>query len=617
VDSLVTALPPGRFLRRPALFWFWLHVPVTMAIYAPAIATTLPSVPESYRPALVVSYVVQAAFLLTLLYVVTWPLSFSAQVYSNAVPIVSGAAMVAQFVDSQLYQAVGFHMNGLFFRVLWQPGALREVGVPVPEVLLLAVLFAVWMVADATVGRRFLLRLATERRAVTWAGAMLAVVLVERLSSAALIFNGGLAVDAAEQVLPLQPPMRLNGQMALLTGRRARIDSIPAPTLQGPVRLPNEIDPASVRFTRTPDILFILIESLRADFLDPETMPRLWKRAQGGTVFEHHYATSSSTHYALFSLFYGLNGHKFEAVVGSGRGPLLLGALKANGYRSRFIAASSVDWMELAQFAFRDVKEDLETHLTGDGELRDADMLARADRFVSAGGEQPQFLFLFFVGTHFRYSYPARSARFAPCWDGSGTYRAAHLYPALVRERARNAAYEVDWKLDEFLHDYEAKRGRKPLVIVTGDHGEAFGERGRIGHTSNVTDAQIHVPMVILGDSRPPSRRQEVTSHIDVVPTLLSLLGDDRPSQTYSDGMSMFSAPPDRFVLATVGWEPRFAVIGRDLKVTFFAYDAALGGVEVTDPSDRPLSDGASRFSAQAPRILRAFRDSRTTSADR
>ena len=35
-----------------------------------------------------------------------------------------------------------------------------------------------------------------------------------------------------------------------------------------PARLPNEIDPASVRFTQTPDILFILIESLRADFLD-------------------------------------------------------------------------------------------------------------------------------------------------------------------------------------------------------------------------------------------------------------------------------------------------------------------------------------------------------------
>ena len=73
----------------------------------------------------------------------------------------------------------------------------------------------------------------------------------------------------------------------------------------------------------------------------------------------------------------------------------------------------------------------------------------------------------------------------------------------------------------------------------------------------------------------------------------------------------MFAAPADRFVLATVGWEPRYAVIGRNLKATFFAFDAAMGGVTVTDPFDRPLADGDARFSAEAGRILRAFRDPR------
>ena len=102
-----------------------------------------------------------------------------------------------------------------------------------------------------------------------------------------------------------------------------------------------------------------------------------------------------------------------------------------------------------------------------------------------------------------------------------------------------------------------------------------------------------------------------MTSHIDVVPTLLSLLGDDHPPRSYSDGVSMFGVPADRFVLATVGWEPRYAVTGRDLKATFFAFDAGMGGVVVTDPFDRPLADGEARFSAEAARILRAFRDPR------
>ena len=587
----------------------WLHVPITLVLYGPSILAALRSMPPTYGVLLAGSYVVQAGFLLTLGYVITWPLSASARVYSVAVPLVAGLGTAMQLVDSQLYQAVGFHMNGLFFQVLRQPAALREIGIPVRDVVVLLLVSAAWVAGEVVVGRRFLRRFASERGAWTWAAALLAVVVVERFGSAVLTFNGGLTVDAAEQVLPLQPPIRLNGQVKLLMGRPSRTFVLPEAMAQE--RLPAEIDAGAVRFTRTPDVLLVLVESLRADFLDPETMPRLWKRAQTGTVFERHYATASSTHYALFSLFYGLNSHRLEAVVGAGRTPRVFAALRANGYRSRFIAASSVDWMELTQSVFREVPDDLETHLTGEGEVRDADMLERARRFADADGPAPQFLFLFFVGTHFRYSYPDRSARFSPSWDGTGSYRAAHLHPALLRTRARNAAYEVDWKLDEFLAQYEARRGRKPLVIITGDHGESFGEFGRIGHGSDVSSAQLHVPMVVLDPSRRPGRQSEVTSHIDVVPTLFQMLGDTRAPSGYADGVSMFAASPDRFVLATVGWEPRHAVIGRDLKATFFAFDAALGGVTVTDPFDRPLVDGTARFGAEAGRILRAFRDPR------
>ena len=372
----VTNRTPGRLLRRPGLFWMWAHVPVTLALYGPAILSALSSVPESYRPAMAASYVAQAAFLATLAYLVTWPLSAGARVYAIAVPVVTGLGTAVQFVDSQLYQAVGFHMNGLFFRVLRQPGALREVGIPTADVVLFVLAAAAWTLVEVAVGRRFLVRFATERRAMPWAGALLSLVVVERLGSAVLTFNGGLSIDAAEQVLPLQPPIRLNGQVKLLTGRPARNFFIPGASAQGLARALNETDPAPVRFTRTPDVLFVLIESLRADFLDPDTMPRLWRRAQAGAVFERHYATATSTHYSIFSLFYGMNSHKLEAVVGAGRTPRLFDVLKANGYRSRFIAASSVDWMDLTESVFRHVKDELETHLAGQGDVRDADMLA-------------------------------------------------------------------------------------------------------------------------------------------------------------------------------------------------------------------------------------------------
>ena len=97
----------------------------------------------------------------------------------------------------------------------------------------------------------------------------------------------------------------------------------------------------------------------------------------------------------------------------------------------------------------------------------------------------------------------------------------------------------------------------------------------------------------------------EPTSHSDVVPTLLALLGDDHPPSLYADGLSMFTAPPDRFVTSTVGWEPLYAAIGKDLKVTMYA---GVGTASITDPEDRPLPDGPARMARSAGRIMRALR---------
>jgi hypothetical protein len=54
-----------------------------------------------------------------------------------------------------------------------------------------------------------------------------------------------------------------------------------------------------------------------------------------------------------------------------------------------------------------------------------------------------------------------------------------------------------------------------------------------------------------------------------------------------------------------VGWEPRNAAIGADLKVTVYA---GLGTAQITDPDDRPLPDGPARMAASAGRILKALR---------
>jgi len=610
-SPVAVATPTGAALRRPALAWALLHVPVILFLYGSSIRFALGEVRTPFPLLLWPAFAVEAALLALLAFALALPFSLLGRAYRWAVPAALALMTFLLALDGRIYQALGFHINGLVVKVMLQRGALRETGVPVWEAVAFIGVGVAWLALELWAGGRFLRRFASPKGALVPALLVLALALVERTYTATLSFYGGPAVFAAGQTLPLQAPLRMNGLLAKVTGRGTTEfrDPIQTAAERSASRLPLGIPAASVRFTRTPDIVVILIESLRADFLDSLTMPRLLRRGAEGTIFERHYASASSTHFSLFSLFFGLQAQKMDAIVGAGRSPLLFGVLKVNGYRSRLLAASSVDWMGLKGTVFGDVEGDLDTDFPGIGATRDSAMVERAEQWLAreATDAAPLFVMLFFDGTHFNYTYPPRSARLAPVWDAGSSMEAARVLPELIRRRARNAAYEVDWKIDEFLAWMTARRGKSPLVFVTGDHGEEFKEHGHIGHGSGVTAEQIHVPMVVFGEGVPRGRVTRVTSHIDLVPTLFALLGDTHAPQAYADGISMFAVPEGRFVLATVGWEPRYCAVGSDLKATFFGLDAGFGGVQVTDPEDRPLADGDARFAAHAAEILRAF----------
>jgi len=605
-----SAAGAGTALRWPALAWALLHVPAVLWLYGPSLSRAVGGLHEGYRAPLWPSFAVEAAMLALLPFLLALPLSPWGRIYRWAAPALTGLFTVGLALDAQLYASVGFHVNGFFFRVLAQPAALRETGIPTSEVVGFAAKAAAWVAGEVLVGAWFLRRFAARRRVWAWAVAILVLGVAERFTIAALAFFGGPAAIAAGQVLPLQIPVRMDDFMSRVTGRPPLANPFKGAAAQTAARVPPGVPPAEVRFARKPDVILVLLESMRADYLDAQVMPRMLRRAlAGGTIFERHYATAPTTYFAVFSALFGLEAHKLDAVAGAGRRPLLFGAFQANGYRTRLFASSSVEWMGLKESVFGDVQGDLENEFPGNvqGEARDAAALARAREWVGAQDDRPLFLFVFLVGTHFNYTYPPRSARFPTTWDGSGLIRLTQAPADQILNRARNSAYEVDWKVDEFLDWFGKRRGKTPLVIVTGDHGEEMREHGHVGHGSSIEDPQIHVPMVVLGDGVPRGRRDVATSHVDIVPTFFRLLGDEHPPALYSDGLSMFEVPEDRFVLATVGWEPRFAAIGKDLKVSFFGMDAGFGGVSITDPFDRPLPDAKERFAARAGSILKLF----------
>lgn len=591
--------------RFPALAWALLHVPVILALYSASIRAAVHATPARWQGPLWPTFVPQAALLALVAFVIALPFSIAPRVYRIAAPLAAGLVTAALALDSRVYGAVGFHLNGFFFRVLLQPNALRETGVPLSDVAIFVAGAVVAIAVEVLVGSRFISWAATKgRRAWPWALALVLLSTAERFYGGALVYFGGPAIFAASTVLPLQVPIRIGKFMSTVLGQRAPQDAFAG---KESMRLPTGVSPKEMHLARRPDVLFVIAESLPANHLDARTMPNLWRRAhEEGALFTRHYSAASSTNYTVFSLMYGLQAQKLEATVGGGRRPVLFPALEDNGYQLRLLAASCVDWMGLKDTVFGGVHEDLLTWCDkSDPATRDPAMLASAREFVEKADDRPIFMFLFFFGTHFNYFHAPEDAVFTPEWDGSGVLKATGAPADLIENRSRNAAHAVDRELEQFLTFFEQKRGKTPLVVFTGDHGEEFRQKGHIGHGSDVTSEQIHVPAVWLGPGVPRGERDVVTNHVDIVPTLFALLGDTHAPGLYADGMDMFEVAPDRFVVSTVGWEPRYAAIGRDLKVKMYA---GLAGADITDPEDRPIPDGATRMAASAGKILKALR---------
>lgn len=64
-------------------------------------------------------------------------------------------------------------------------------------------------------------------------------------------------------------------------------------------------------------------------------------------------------------------------------------------------------------------------------------------------------------------------------------------------------------------------------IIVTGDHGESFGEHGQYRHAFDIWENLVRVPLIVHIPGVAPQRIAERRSMLDLAPTILSLLGQE------------------------------------------------------------------------------------------
>ena len=160
------------------------------------------------------------------------------------------------------------------------------------------------------------------------------------------------------------------------------------------------------------------------------------------------------------------------------------------------------------------------------------------------------------------------------------------------------------------------------VLIITADHGEEFWEHAEleaknfydqrgfhgIGHGHNVFNEIIEVPLILSGPKIPNKRYGELVSTIDIMPTILDLLGVNH--KLSFDGINLFESTEKKALLSEAvgyGYEKKALVIG-GFKLIYSKHDdiAWVFDLEKDPEEQNPITDEklVSMFVDKLNRIL-------------
>jgi uncharacterized protein len=229
-------------------------------------------------------------------------------------------------------------------------------------------------------------------------------------------------------------------------------------------------------------------------------------------------------------------------------------------------------------------------------------LLAELDRDPST----PSFSFMFFECTHAAYSFRPQDV-VRPDYLDELNYVFTDVPEEIgrIKNRYVNAAHCLDRQLGRIFDHLKAKGLlERTIVVVTGDHREEFREHGRWGHNSAFSKEQISPPLVLRLPGAAPAERRDLTSHLDIAPTVLRALGVTNPASDLSLGHDLLG-PERRRYNVVCDW---YTVVWSDerTRAAFRLGDVRGAEVTVDDPGPFLAEHQADLLEVMAG--LRAFR---------
>ncbi len=475
---------------------------------------------------------------------------------------ITNITLVIDFFIFRLYK---FHINAMVINILTSPDAMDSIQLGIVPIILFVLLifgfigFEIYLIRKLSklddIWKENYNKYLNKLIVVP----IITIVLSEKVGYGIASLLNKNDILTKFKVIPLYQPLTFNRIAAKLFDYKPDVQA--KNTINNKANINYPLNP--IQISSNPNkinIIIIASDAVRNSVVTKDITPNIHKFKENSLVFNNHHTGGNATRFGIFSMMYGLNSTYWFSFLRTAKGAVLFDVLNDLNYQIDIISSTNTNWPEFRKTAYVNVLDSIKDDFEGTPWKKDKQS---AEYFLNTIDNMEKnksfFSFVFFDAPH-GYSFPKSYNKFNATNTNvnyltmkKGTKESENIFA-----RYKNSIYYNDMLFGKMIQKLKDKNlYDNSLIIYTSDHGQEFYEYGGFGHNNNFSRAQTNSPLIIKlpkNMKKIEINSEQLTSHSDLVPTLLSIIGVQNDISDYSNGYDLFDKNYKRDFVFCANW---------------------------------------------------------------
>ena len=491
-----------------------------------------------------------AATLYIIYYILLMPFSW----FKRAIFWITGSIFVITnlglVIDFFIFRIWKFHINAMVINIFLSPDAFDSIQTGIMPILAGASIVILLVITEIFLYKKIhkvtldMKRSMNRKINIFALPIIFLIILSEKITFGFANMYAKVEYLEPSKVIPLYQPMDFTGFMEKNFNMKGRTSEKQVLGINSDKSLNYPLKPIVIPNPKPTNIFIFALDSARESIMNKEVAPNIESLSQESSIYSNHMSGGNATRFGIFSMMYGLNSSYWFVFLNAQKGSILFDTLLDLDYQTHIFSATSTAWPEFKKTAYFDIQEHISDTHSGQVYQKDEQTTQEFLEWVDQSDvNKPMFSFVFLDAPHSN-SYPGTHKKFSPDGKGDLNYLTVNKKDTKVLLNQYKNSINFDDELIGKMINRLKERGLydNSIIIVTADHGQEFYEHGNFGHNNSYNYEQVKVPFVVKWPGSERKTINNLTSHLDIVPTLMKYIGVENDVQDYSNGFDLLSS---------------------------------------------------------------------------